>query len=183
MSISKFLKTIRAIFLIMILLIAGNLFYLNTCFKNERKAVDRQTEFKQLGVDLSNASDYLTNEARKYVQFGEKTYYDNYWKEVNETKTRDRVVNRLKELNAPEEELALLQKAKDNSDALVKTEDAAMTAVKNGDFNKARTLMFDKNYEDNKKIIMDPIKEFQDKMNTRATTETMQAQKTFKIAL
>lgn len=136
----------------------------------------RRYEFKQLGIDLANASDYLTNEARKYVQFGDKIHYDNYWREVKETKTRDRVVARLSELNAPKEELDLIQKAKQNSDALVNTEDAAMKAVGEKDFDKARHLMFDQNYEDNKKIIMEPIQEFQNKMNTRAQSELKTAQ-------
>ena len=60
------------------------------------RARELQAEFKKLGDDLGNASDYLTNEARRYVQFGDKEHYDNYWREVKETKTRDRVVARLR---------------------------------------------------------------------------------------
>ena len=101
MNISKFLKLMTTIFIVLILLTASSVYHLNISFMKERTAVSRQAEFKQLGIDLADASDYLTNEARRYVQFGEKTYYDNYWKEVNETKTRDKVVSRLKELNAP----------------------------------------------------------------------------------
>lgn len=145
-------------------------------FDNVKVMEARKTEFKQLGIDLANASDYLTNEARAYVQFGDKVYYDNYWREVNETKTRDKVVQRLTELNAPKDELALVQQAKQNSDALVKTEDEAMKAVEQKDFDKARHLMFDKSYDESKKIIMTPIQEFQNKMNTRAENELLNAQ-------
>ena len=74
--------------------------------------MQREAEFKQLGIELATASDYLTNEARRYVQFGDKAPYDNYWKEVNETKTRDHVVARLTELKAPQKELDLIEKAK-----------------------------------------------------------------------
>lgn len=175
MNISKFLKLMTAIFTVLILLTATSVYYLNVSFVRERTAVNHQAEFKQLGIDLGNASDYLTNEARRYVQFGEKVHYDNYWKEVNETKTRDKVVNRLKELNAPKEELDLIEKAKNNSDALIATEDAAMKAVAANDLEKARKLMFDSNYDKNKQIITQPIKEFQDKMNTRAADETAKA--------
>ncbi|MNW48728.1 hypothetical protein D3C74_261080 [compost metagenome] len=41
------------------------------------------------------------------MQFGDKVHYDNYWREVDETKTRDHVVERLTELGAPKEELIL----------------------------------------------------------------------------
>ena len=84
----------------------------------ERLATERQAEFKQLGLDLAGASDFLTNEARCYAVFGDKRHYDAYWKEVKETKTRDRVVTRLKELGAPQSELDLIEQAKNNSDAL-----------------------------------------------------------------
>lgn len=136
--------------------------------EDELKAVERRQEFKQLGLELVNASDYLTNEARQYVQFGDKNHFDNYWKEVNETKTRDRVVKRLQELNAPAEELDLVEQAKKNSDALVQTEEAAMKAVEAKDFELARKLMFDENYDLNKKKIVDPINQFQKMMNDRA---------------
>lgn len=183
MRISKFLKLSAAIFLVLSILVGSSVYYLNICFKKEREAVSRKEESKQLGIDLVNASDYLTNEARRYVQFGEKIHYDNYWKEVNETKTRDKVVQRLKELNAPKDELELIEKAKKNSDALIATEDAAMKAVAAGDFQKARILMFDNNYDSNKKIITDPINEFQKKMNTRLQNETELAKKTLNIAM
>ena len=136
----------------------------------------RKTEFKQLGIDLENASNYLTNEIRSYVQFGDKEHIDNYWREVNETKTRDKIVERLVELNALEEELDLIELAKNNSDSLVKIEDAAMKSVEEGNFEEARLLVFDQNYENYKKTIREPIKEFQEKLNTRAENESKDVQ-------
>ncbi|MFD0693957.1 methyl-accepting chemotaxis protein [Paenibacillus sp. GCM10027628] len=175
MKISMILKVMCVIFLLLSVLNGISVYLLQKDIKQERLSLQRQSEFKQLGIDLANASDYLTNQARRYVQFGEKEYFNNYWKEVNETKTRDHVVMKLKELNAPQAELDLIEKAKQNSDALIKTEDDAMKAVESKDFDKARKLMFDKNYDANKKIIMDPIDEFQTKMNTRAEQEVIQA--------
>ncbi|MBB6622879.1 methyl-accepting chemotaxis protein [Clostridium gasigenes] len=125
----------------------------------------------------------MTNDARAYVQFGDKIHFDNYWKEVNETKTRDSVVKRLKELNAPKDELALIEKAKQNSDALIATEDAAMKAVEGKNFDQARILMFNSNYEANKKIITDPLIEFQNKMNARAQNESDSAQKNLDLII
>jgi len=177
MKISSFLKLNVATLGVLIISIVISLVLLNQSFKEEKLATSRQAEFKQLGIDLASASDYLTNEARAYVQFGDKVHYDNYWKEVNETKTRDRVFSRLKELNAPQGELDLIEKAKTNSDTLVQTEDKAMKAVVNNDFNTARTLMFNNDYDKNKAIIMAPLTEFQNTMNTRAANETAVAEK------
>ncbi len=138
----------------------------------ERNYVNRQMEFRKLGNQLGNASDFLTREARRYVIFGDKRHYDAYWREIEETKTRDSVVTRLKELNAPENELALIEKAKANSDALIATEYAAMKAVERGDFAAAQKLMFDEEYDRNKRIIMQPIGKFQQLMNQRAEQES-----------
>ncbi|UFJ39355.1 hypothetical protein LOK74_14900 [Brevibacillus humidisoli] len=56
------------------------------------------------------------------MQFGDRVHFDNYWREVNETKTRERVIQQLRELNTPEEELALVEQAKQQSDDLVRLE-------------------------------------------------------------
>lgn len=171
------------IYLIFAVAIGYTLFKMNESQQEQRLAYDRQSEFKQLGIDLADASDYLTDQARRYVQFGETEYYENYWREVNEIQTRDKVVQRLKEMDAPEEELALIEEAKSNSDALVETEEAAMTAVEEGDFERARQLMFDEKYDQNKAIIMEPIEEFQQMMNQRAQNETTSSEQILNIYL
>ena len=164
MRLSTMMKLVSGVLVLLLSLtvLLNYLLYLSD--QAEEEALANRKEFKQLGVELANASDYLTNEARQYAVTGEKEHYDNYWREVNETKTRDRVVARLKELNAPQAELDLIEKAKqaeEDSDALVKMEDAAMKAVADKDFETARKLMFDKQYEANKKMIMEPILTFQ----------------------
>lgn len=183
MYISKFIKLMGGIFIVTLTLTAGVLFMLNSSYKNEQLAKSRQVEFKQLGFDLANASDYLTNEAKQYAALGDKNHYDNYWKEVNETKTRDKVVKRLQELNAPKEELDLIEKAKNNSDALIKIEEASMKAVEAKDFEKARQLMFGADYDKYKAIIKEPLTQFQNKMNARAALEAENASKQFKLML
>ena len=40
----------------------------------ERSANAHAAEFRQLGYDLANASDYLTDEVRFYTVTGDKTY-------------------------------------------------------------------------------------------------------------
>ena len=140
-------------------------------FNDLVKAEERKTEFKELGIALANGSDYLTDEVRRYVQFGDKVHFDNYWREVNETKSRDKVVIRLKELNAPEEELELVEKSKSISDNLIPIEESAMKAVEDNDFDMARRLVFGEEYDGYVKEIMGYVDEFQVAMNTRADSE------------
>jgi len=172
LKIATWLKIVGTVFAALAVLSIGSVLMLRANYAQILEAVTKQAEFKQLGIDLANASDLLTDEARGYVQFGDKKHYDNYWREVNVTKTRDKVVERLKELGAPQEELDLIDEAKRNSDVLVKTEEAAMQAVEAQNFDLARKLMFDDEYDTNKEIIAKPINEFQQKMNTRAEKET-----------
>ncbi|HEX2114731.1 MAG TPA: methyl-accepting chemotaxis protein [Alphaproteobacteria bacterium] len=175
-SLAARTKLIVGSVIVVAVAIIGLLFLVNRSLEAERLAVARQAEFKQLGLDLANASDFLTNEARRYTIFGAKKHFDSYWREVNETKTRDRVVKRLTELGAPKSELELIEKAKRNSDALIATEDAAMKAVAAGDLENARKLMFDETYDRNKQLIVDPLQEFQRTMNRRAEKEAREAQ-------
>ncbi|MBN9007145.1 MAG: hypothetical protein J0H40_17235 [Rhizobiales bacterium] len=116
----------------------------------ERAALGRSAEFKQLGLDLAEASDYLTDEVRTYTVTGQKQHFDNYWREVNETKSRDRVISRLKELGAAPDELSLIDQAKANSDALIKLEDKAMKAVAADDLDQARSYVYGDDYNSGK---------------------------------
>jgi methyl-accepting chemotaxis protein len=157
---------------------AAAVFSADSAIEAERQARLRQAEFRQLGIDLANASDLLTDEARRYAVTGEKAHFDAYWREVKETRTRDRVVARLTALGAPAAELALIEEAKRNSDALIATEDAAMAAVAANDLEKARTLMFGPQYDRDKAIIVTPLAAFQEKMNARAAGEVSEAKAT-----
>ncbi|MFD1381180.1 hypothetical protein [Fodinicurvata halophila] len=149
----------------------------------ERAAVDRQIEFRQLGQDLAAASDYLTNQARLYAVTGNREHHENYWREVEETQTRDKVVERLRELNAPQAELELIQQAQESSNGLVETEDQAMAAVAEGDMDLARSLMFGENYDSQKARIMDYVAQFQQMMNERAAAEAATARDQARLLL
>jgi methyl-accepting chemotaxis protein len=85
------------------------------------RATSERAEFKQLGLDLADASKLLTNEVRAFSVTTSQQHLDDYWAEIDETKTRDRVISRLKALGATQEELGLLEQAKANSDGLVTT--------------------------------------------------------------
>ena len=134
----------------------------------ERAALAQAAEFKQLGLDLAGASDYLTDQIRFYTVTGEKAYLDAYWREVKETKTRDRVVKQLQELGATADELDLVDQAKANSDALIKLEEEAMQAVSYGRLDQARGYVYGADYTAGKAKISALVDTFQKKMNSRA---------------
>ena len=73
MKLSSIVRILFGVVIGLFVMIGACLLMLNRSVESERLAVARQAEFKQLGNDLANASDYLTNEARRYVQFGGST--------------------------------------------------------------------------------------------------------------
>lgn len=87
--------------------------------QKQDRAVEMQMEAKQLGDELLDSSEYLTNELRNYVQSRDKENYDNYWREVNEAKTRERVLERMTEMHVPEYLVDKVEQAKQSSDVLV----------------------------------------------------------------
>ncbi|MER7002826.1 methyl-accepting chemotaxis protein [Dactylosporangium sp. NPDC000555] len=183
-----------------LLLITGLLvlavWMVNAAVQRQAAAYERQAQFKALALELNGASDLLTAEARSYAATGDRKHLDNYWREINETKTQDRVVAQLRQLGADSDELALMDKAKANSDALVQTEsrsqrlmleaagipvndmppaiarfqltpeDRALSGQAKRDL--ARSIMFDAKYDQDRGVIAEPIRQFQTLMNDRA---------------
>lgn len=83
-------------------------------------------------VDLENfreASDYLTSQAREYVQTYDPIYMERYFEELEGFKRRETVIAKLSEGGASEVEVRLLQTALDKSDELVDTEVHCMKIV------------------------------------------------------
>ncbi len=179
MKIGTIIKIISASFLI----IAISFVILAISNDNERVAVLTQASFKQLGLELSGASDFLTNQARAYVQYGEKKYYDAYMEEVEVTKTREKVVSELTRLGAPQDELALIQKAAGLSNTLAELETRAFEAVDRGDLDTARQLMFGSEYEEGKIPIIDTMNTFQNAMAERTNKTAESAKLQAKVIL
>jgi methyl-accepting chemotaxis protein len=177
--------------------------YAQSAVGREQDAVERQAEFRQLGSALADASDFLTDEAREYAVTGDREHLDDYWHEIDVTKTRDRVLQRLRALGAPQDEFDQIALAKKNSDALVHTESRSQrlvleaSGVAEADMppaiaayepspaderltraakrRTAERIMFDAGYAADKAVIMAPIAKFQKLMNGRAAAEVEEA--------
>ncbi len=191
-------------FLLIALLLGSSVYFARLAIQEEHQAVARQSEFKQLGIELAQASEYLTDEARKFAVTSDMEHLQNYWHEIEVTKTRDKILSRLKELQAPSEEFEQLDLAKRQSDVLVTTETRAMRLVLeaqgvpkssmppavaaiqlSAEDNQLRAedkmklaikMMFDAHYQANKRDIMESIAQFQNLMNARAARQVQSAQ-------
>ncbi len=167
-------KILRIIIICNVVLLGSVGFFLTQLIvasDQERTASERQLEYYKLGVTVGQASDYLTSQAREYVQYGNVTFYNNYMKEVNETKRRENAIARLKEMNTASEILAYLDSAADASSALAKVEEEAFAFVAAGNLEAARELMFNAAYTTAKDTISGYISQFQDAINQHALEE------------
>jgi len=194
-----------ASFLLITVLLAFSSVYMKRNIDSEKAAEERRIMFQEMGVELAEASDYLTAEARKYAVTRDRVHMENYWKEIEKTRTRDMVIEKMQETQAPVRELILLEEAKTYSDALVETERRSMRLVLEADGiteaampapvaskklhradeqlssiakrEKAVEIMFDRDYDDSKAHIMQPIASFQEIMNARLEDELVHARK------
>jgi len=113
-------------FITVLLIILLSNILMNTSIKNEAEAQRNRYDLKALGETLAEASDYLTDEVRKYAITGDIEHLYNYWYEVNNAKRRDIVINTLTGYNPPENELKLIAEAKRYSDILIEVETYSM---------------------------------------------------------
>ena len=198
-------------FFLAAVVLGGSVYFANQAVGSERTALARQAEFRSLAGELGAASDFLTNKARQFSVTQDKKHLDDYWNEINVTKTRDRVVSRLGELGATEKELGLIEQAKANSDALVGTESRSMRLVlealgtpeaqmppaiagyklspadaalsKDEKLATARIIMFDNKYDADKAIIVGPITQFRTQMEARVAGDVSGARDSTRTAI
>ena len=113
------------------------------------------TNYQKRQIETTNAlnqyrlaSKALTYAIQSYSVTGEKVYYDDYMRELNEDQNRDKALAILKEQNLKEEDWKIIDTISGLSNGLVPLELAAMEAVEKGDLETAMANMFSQEYED-----------------------------------
>lgn len=172
MNISKFLKITSAVFIILSVLVGGSIYFFNNGIANERNAVSRQTEMLRLAADLITATNYKTDKIRAYVEYGLESSYTNYMTEVNETKTQEKIFDRLTELNISEESMDYLQNALSISKNLLNMETKTLDLYKEGDIETAKFMVNNSSYQENIRAMMSYLELFQKKINEEAEAYT-----------
>ncbi|SOC25707.1 methyl-accepting chemotaxis protein [Ureibacillus xyleni] len=117
-------------------------------------------ELTLLAVQLHDATNYLSTEIKSYAQFGDKVHHDNYLREMNETKTREKIISQLQEHHIPNNLLDLANEYIKNSNELIVIEEVAMLAVEKGESSKARTLLFGSKYKAGEEKVGETLNKF-----------------------
>jgi len=120
-------------------------------------------------TQLADASERLTGAVRAYAATGEQRYLDEFRRELEVDRNRDRAMAALTRLQLNADELELIASAKRNSDRLVTLENRAFAAVAQGQVPTAIAIVYGDEYQAAKRSIMEPIAEFQLRLDQRLT--------------
>lgn len=132
---------------------------------------ENEKELVLAGQQFKDGSAYLTEQVRAYASTGEKIYYDNYYNEVNNVKTREAGYDKMKQIGITEEEDALIAEMLQISNELVPLEQDAMKAVMAGNIKSAIDYVYGDKYSAALGEIQSLQEEFLNKMQNRLTAE------------
>ena len=111
------------------------------------KSLNEQQELITNAIQLREGSQFLTSEVRAYSANGNVVHYDSYWDEVNNVKSRDKAIAKMKEIGITDDEIAMIEGIGNKSNSLIPLEEKAMEAVAKEDFASALEYVYGKEYQ------------------------------------
>jgi len=172
MSISRILKIMGIICAILCIASVVGLYMVNLYIGNERGAVAREAEIRELASELISVTNNKSDVVKEYIQYGYKDKYDNFMNEFNENKTQEKIISQFESLNISEEIMGYLKQAIDISDELTETELEAVKAYEEGKSAIASYMVLGSSYEARKNTMASYLDIFQDKINEEAELYT-----------
>ncbi len=94
-----------------------------------------------------NTSEYLTNEVRAYASSGDKSRYDNYFREIRQDKNREKSIEAMEKLGMTDVESKIVHEIKSLSDSLVPIEEKAIALKEQQLDQEAVDLVYGVQYE------------------------------------
>lgn len=115
------------------------------------EALAMQSElYVQIAVhtgEYKYACDYLTAEARAYINTTDTTRYDNYYKELRTTKRKEAAIEQLRLLALTEDEFLIVDELVATADRMAAVEQEAFALFKEGKNSDAYTAIFKPEYK------------------------------------
>lgn len=198
------------IFLIM-LLCTGSIWEVEKRIREKNALEVSEDICREQSDALKDASDYLTEQFRRFILTEDKDCLNLYWKEVEEDRRSDHAIEKLSMESLTAEEFKLISLSKAESDYLITQELQAMRLIAEGNGvreedmppalrevflsepdrmlsseekkTKARETVVGQEYDDAKKIINENLREFQKQLKQRKNAEVQAATKTVKATL
>lgn len=146
MKQSTLILILNGISILALLFLVVSLFSYSGVSKQLNDASEERFELTYNANRFMDGSAYLTNEVRAFAATGGQEHYDNYWREVNELKNRDKGVAALQEIGITEQEQEMIDRMSSLSNELVPLEDEAMKEVQAGEREKAIEYVYGTEY-------------------------------------
>ena len=143
---STLILILNGISILALLFLVVSLFSYSGVSKQLNDASEERFELTYNANRFMDGSAYLTNEVRAFAATGGQEHYDNYWREVNELKNRDKGVAALQEIGITEQEQEMIDRMSSLSNELVPLEDEAMKEVQAGEREKAIEYVYGTEY-------------------------------------
>ncbi|GLC89999.1 methyl-accepting chemotaxis protein [Lysinibacillus piscis] len=159
MKIKSLLVSVIIITIVLFLINIGSFFFLIQSNNQQVNAFQKESTILYLKEQLVRVSDDLTTLARAYASTGDKKFYDEYMKEVNETQTYQKVITQFEDV-LPQNLLNIVQNVQAESAELAKTEEQGFQLIQTGDLQKAADLMYSNEYFSGKEQINNYLTQF-----------------------
>ena len=169
MSLKQIIRISLIINAILVVVGIASLIYLLNSSTKQEKALQLQTDMAKNVASLNIISDQLTSNIRSYVATGNESFINAYNKEVEETKSYNKLMTNFDSYGLPDDILTYVENVKNESAALVTVEMDALAAYKNKDNKKATELLYGENYLSGKAVINENLETFNEKSDAMIT--------------
>jgi PAS domain S-box-containing protein len=187
MRINSTSKLITGVVILLCCISGATMIYSYHLLEQRRQYTDTMIRAVNAANDLLTGSDTLTAAIRAYATTGDGHYRDDFQNELMINRSRDQAITELQGLGLPANELAIFEKAKSNSDALLRLEDQAAAAAAAGDLKKATAIVYGEQYLRAKASIIEPIRhgrnELQEQMERKRQAYTGKARTVQNVAI
>ncbi len=122
------------------------LFYLSVLQKDIIGLYDDKYRLVEQAVRLSNATKYLTNEVRTYIQYGDQLHLDLYNAEINTHDNRGSSIEEMKIIGILDSEFELIEKMKVDADKLEAFDKQAINFYESGNYEAAKNALYGSEY-------------------------------------
>lgn len=119
-------------------------------------------------------SSYLTDKVRSYVATSAITHYNKYWDEMNNQKTRDKAVEKMKKIGLTQDEQKQLAQIQELSASLNEMEKGAMENVQANKSDRAFNTVYGNQYSDGVNNITYMADTFVQNLSKRTQAEVQQ---------
>ncbi|MEO5345110.1 MAG: response regulator [Magnetococcus sp. YQC-9] len=174
MRIQQTNRVMIAVYLVIALLNTASLVQLWNFLQSRDVMVDFRERALRQADALITTSRQLTMHIRVFAATGDRNEEEAYWREVKETRTRDRAEAALMAMKLTVEEIGWIAQAKSHSDRLIGLETKAFDLMKHGKHEAALKLVFDDVYQRAIQNIYLPIDQFRDRVGARLTVKVQE---------